>query len=154
MNFFEQLSSKDRQLLILLSIVVIAYLVYTLCYMPLQHQIEANELILKDKQETVTFIQQVNISSAPLKERKILNENQLLSLLNETFKKEPFRNFPNEINESSQKIITLSFKQVPFDSIITTLHDLSTQYVFTLSSIEIKKTKTDGIVHFVAVIAL
>ena len=79
MNFFEQLSSKDKQLLILLSVVVIAYLLYTLCYSPLQLKIEANQLILKDKQETVTFIQQVNLSSQPLKERKKLNENQFLS---------------------------------------------------------------------------
>ncbi|STX29362.1 general secretion pathway protein M [Legionella beliardensis] len=153
MNYWNNLNDREKWLLGLGLISTLIYLFYLLLYSPLISAVDEKETQLKEKQETLIWMQQVRQQLPHKSNLKTISSSKLLTVIATELTNQALQKFPYQLQQTSQGDIQLSFENVPYKTFLVWLWQLNNNYALTLKQLVIEKTATVGLVKLTAVIA-
>lgn len=149
MQSLNQLSERDRRMLLIGICVVGVYLIDILLYAPLLHAVAFQSQQFVDKKETLLWMQQQATQKIP----KRHTDGNLLTVFSEQLKHAPFLQYPYQLQQSGTDRVQLTFASVPYVTFMTWLHTLNKQYAMTVVELSAAPTQTAGVVKLRLVVA-
>lgn len=143
---WNNLSTRDRITASIGGICLISYLFYLLIYSPLTLAVATNTKNLKEKQETLAWMQAVQKNKPTGKTKKEVGASKLLAQFSSNLKKTTFTQFPYQLQQTSSGDIQLSFAEVPFNLFVNWLKETNEQYVIIIKSLNTSRTDKPGVV--------
>ena len=145
-EYWQNLNERERKMVLAAGVAMIIYLFYLLIYAPLTGAVSTRQQDLKEKRETLQWLQ--TVQSQALKSmaaRSPISENKLLSLITAQLNRPPFKSYPYQLQQTGANEIQITFEQVPFNPFIRWLWGLSSRYKMTLKQLSVSKTPTPGV---------
>ncbi|STX51894.1 general secretion pathway protein [Legionella busanensis] len=154
-SYWSNLNERERWLVGLGLACLIIYLFYLLIFSPLTSTVEEKEQQLKEKQETLVWMQQVKQQLPNNQHLQAVSSSKLLSIIATelTSQNQNFQKLPYQLQQTSQGDIQLSFDTVPYKIFLSWLWQLNTRYAISLKQVMIEKTATSGLVKLTVIIA-
>ncbi|WP_419418861.1 type II secretion system protein GspM [Legionella sp. D16C41] len=152
-SYWHNLNDREKWLVGLGVSCTIIYLFYLLVYSPLTAAVKEREKQLKEKQETLAWMQQVRQQVPNEQHLQTLPSSKLLTIIATELNNPNFQKLPYQLQQTGQGDIQLSFDSVPYKLFLTWLWQLNSRYAFSLKQILIEKTSTPGLVKLTVVIA-
>ncbi|RAP36935.1 MULTISPECIES: type II secretion system protein GspM [Legionella] len=146
MNFWQNLSERDRLTLSIGLVFTVAYLFYLLIYSPLNTAVVSKTNQLEDKQKTLVWMKQINQRPRNSKEPEMINNGRLLSIISTQLSNTPFKTFAYQLQQTGPGDIQISYDKVPYTQFLQWLWQLNTDYAVILKQLSIDKTETAGVV--------
>lgn len=152
-NYWQQLSEKDRWVSILGLICLVIYLFYLFVYSPLTTAVSNKSNQLQEKIETLNWMQTLESPRSATKNLQKINTSKLLALIATQLAPNPYQAFPYQLQQIGADNIQLSFQKVPYSLIMKWLWDLTTHYTVNLKEITIVRTDVSGSVKWTALLS-
>ncbi len=154
MNFWKKLSERDQWVLGLGLVCITFYLILEIIVFPLSKAVDTRILAVKEKQTLLTWMERVRLTSGEHKAPAHLDASKLLSALSEGLDKTSFHSFPHQLQQTGDEELQLTFDTVPYNAYITWLFSMRKQYAFSIKQLNVKETKTPGVVNAILVITV
>ncbi|WP_131781394.1 type II secretion system protein GspM [Legionella gresilensis] len=154
-NYWNNLNEREKWLVGLGVTCIIIYLFYLLIFSPLTSAVNEKEKQLKEKRETLVWMQQVKQQLPNNQHLQAVSSSKLLSIIATelTSQNQNFQKLPYQLQQTSQGDIQLSFDTVPYKIFLTWLWQLNSRYALTLKQVMIERTATPGLVKLTVIIA-
>ncbi|KTC65491.1 general secretion pathway protein M (plasmid) [Legionella adelaidensis] len=146
LNYWQNLNDRERLITSVGIVAIVIYLFYVLIYAPLSTAIAEKTIQLKEKKETLIWMQQAQVERRKVKKQQTITNSQLLTLLAQQLKTKTFQSFPFKLEQTGIGDIQLSFELVPFIDIVNWLKQLSERYAISIRQLTIEKTDKPGLV--------
>lgn len=153
MNFWEQLSNRDRLALILGLSTLLIFIFYQFIYSPLTESVAMKTQQLKEKKATVAWLNTIQIGKKTKDKAQSISKTRLLSLIGSELQSPTLKNFPAQVEQTGLGDIQVSFDKVPYNPFMSWLWKLNKAYAIQLKQVNIEKTETAGVVKVMLVIA-
>lgn len=150
---WQQLALREKQLLIIMSVVVLITLFYFALWKPLKTGIEKNQLHLKAQTHALMKIRQQaaevrQLRSAGAGKQTIIEDSSsLLGLIERSAKQKHINGNLQKVQPEGQREVRVWMENVPFDQLISWLDLLSNRYALQISEISLERGNTPGIVN-------
>ena len=144
-NYWHNLNERERLMLVIGSVCLIAYLFYLLIYAPLHAAVTKKTQEFIEKKETLSWMKHARTQRRLNKAPQRVNNTQLLALLSRQLRGTSFRSFVYQIQQAGNGDIQLFFEQVPFNAFLLWLYNLSEKYTISVKQIQVERTDTLGI---------
>ena len=154
MSFWKKLSERDQWVLGLGLVCITFYLILEIIVFPLSKAVDARVLAVKEKQTLLTWMERVRLTSGEHKAPAHLDASKLLSSLSEGLDKTSFHSFPHQLQQTGDEELQLTFDAVPYNAYVTWLFSMRKQYAFSIKQLNVKETKTPGVVNAILVITV
>ena len=151
--YLSNLNERERWMVILGGVALCFFLFYWLVYAPLVTSITEKSLQIKDKQETLDWMQTVRSQHATTEKPQSLSNSQLLTLLASQLRATSFKGFTYQIQQMGSGDIQLSYEQVPFNVFITWLWELNKTYTIHMKQFNAEHTSTPGLAKVLVVLS-
>lgn len=147
---WQQLSARERILLIIGAIFIVVSLFYLLLWEPLTTAVEhyredviANRVLLRQVKEIGPEITQLR---SQMNRSQIKSQAELIAVIEKTIKKSRIQEAVTEIGSGPENSARLRFDEVSFDELMTWLIDLQQKQGIVVNTITIEKLPTVGMV--------
>ena len=150
--YWDELSERDRKVLVVGGVVCFFYLFYALLYAPLAHAVDDSRAQIIEKQATLAWMKQVRPQAHHGKAAEVLDAAQLLTVLSNQLATTSFRHFKYQLQQAGPKEIQLTFDNVPYNASITWLSTVSQRYAFSIKQLNVERTDKSGVVKLMLVI--
>lgn len=147
MNFWKKLSERDQWVLGFGAIFIVLYLVYIVMILPLSQAVDARLRAVKEKQALLTWMEHVRLTSGEHKAPAHLDAAKLLSALSDALEQTSFHSFPHQLQQTGDEELQLTFDAVPYNAYVTWLFSMRKAYAFSIKQLNIRQTKTPGVVN-------
>ncbi|KTD18435.1 type II secretion system protein GspM [Legionella jordanis] len=152
-HYWSNLNERERWMLSIAAICLIFYLIYILIYSPITSTVESKTSQLREKKETLAWMEQVSRQPKNKKTPQAINQAKLLALIDSQLSNNDLRPFVHQLQQISSGDIELTFEQVPYIAFLSWLWTLSSDYAITLKQLSAERTETAGVVKVMVVIA-
>ncbi|KTD23572.1 general secretion pathway protein M [Legionella lansingensis] len=153
MNYWNNLNERERWMVGITAVCVLFYLFYLLIYSPLTTAVDSKSGQLKEKKETLTWMQQARQQPKNKKNPQVISNAKLLALIDGQLTSSTLKRFTYQLQQTGSGDVQLSFDQVPFNSFLSWLWTLTNNYAITLKQFSAEKTDTPGVVKLTVLIA-
>ncbi|KTC99655.1 general secretion pathway protein [Legionella geestiana] len=152
-NPFQNLSLRERLMVIGATVLTVIWLFYMLVFNPLLTKtINAREALV-EKQETLAYMETVRKNNPANTTVKTLSSNQLLAEMASMLAGGEFKSFPCQIQQTASGNIQLGCDKVPFNPFVSWLWKLSERFAFTIREFSAERTDTAGVVRLSLVLS-
>ncbi|STX39098.1 type II secretion system protein GspM [Legionella feeleii] len=151
-NFWNNLNERERWMVGIGSLFALFYLFYLLLYSPLTTAVSNKTAQLSEKQQTLTWMQQVRQQPKKQKVQQSISNAKLLTLIGNQLGTGSLRIFPYQLQQTSSGDIQLSYELVPFNYFLSWLWTLNNNYAIVLKQFSAERTPTAGVVKLQIVI--
>ena len=144
LDYLKTLKSSERATLIIGAIFLVVFLSYQLIFSPLQNSIEKKQQLLKNKTETLHWLQKNSlayvklIKSKPLRGKSYSDES-LLTIIDQTTVKLDVRSFIRRIDPEGKNQVQIWFERINFDDLIHLLNILQRNNNISVVSLSINR---------------
>lgn len=145
LNYWNHLNDRERLLSILGGLFVLLYLFYILLFSPLTHSVLEKKKQLQEKQETLTWMEQVRHIPKTQKTKQVISNHKLLAVMG-TEMTLAFKPFPYQLQQTGMGDIQVSFEAVPYTLFINWLWQLSNTYALSIKQFNIERSARPGVV--------
>lgn len=152
MSYWTNLNERERLLVAVGSITALIYLIYSLIFSPLSEAVNSRTLQLKEKQETLAWMQSIHQQPKNSKTPQSIGNAKLLALIGNQLNESSFHSFTYQLQQTGAGEIQLSFERVPFNPFLSWLWALNESYAITLKQCLIEQTKTAGVVKLLIIL--
>ena len=153
-NYWQNLSERERLLMIIGGAFAALWLFYLLVYAPIVNAVKNKSKLLVEKRETLGWMQQVRGQARHKNTRQVINSPKLLALMSNQLNNKNLAKFPYQLQQTDTLDIQLSFPKVPFNDFLAWAWALDENYAITLKQIDIEHLVTPGIVKVKLTVAL
>jgi len=149
---WQQLAPREKQLLILMSVVVLITLFYFSLWKPLKTGIEDGELRIKAQTRALTEIRKQAAEVRQLRASGAGNRNtvkdstSLLGLIERSAKQKNIKGGLQKVQPEGQREVRVWMENVSFDQLISWLDLLSNRHGIKINDISLERSNTPGIV--------
>lgn len=151
-NYWHNLNERERWMAAIGSISVLIYLFYLLVYSPLTTAVSTRSKELREKQETLAWMQQVRQQPRSQKTAQAISNTKLLALIGNQLSSNSLQKFVYQLQQTGSGDIQLSYDRVPYNLFLSWLWSLSNDYVISFKQFSAERTDTPGIVKLMVVI--
>lgn len=151
-SWLDSLSERERYLVFAGAAFVIGFIIYSLIYSPLVHGIRDKQQQLQEKQQTLSWLQQMHEHYVAVKMPETMDKSTLLSIFADQLKSTSFHTFQYQLQQTGTGDIQLSFEKVPYNAFLAWLWGVRQNYAFTIEQFTAEKTDTEGVVKLSVVI--
>ncbi|KTD35788.1 general secretion pathway protein [Legionella nautarum] len=151
-NYWHNLNERERWMAIIGSICMLIYLFYLLVYSPLTTAVSTRSKELREKQETLIWMQQVRQQPRSQKTAQAINNTKLLALIGNQLSSNSLQKFVYQLQQTGSGDIQLSYDRVPYNLFLSWLWALSNDYAISFKQFSAERTDTPGIVKLMVVI--
>ena len=116
--YFEQLNTRDRNMLIIAGAFLVFYLFYALIYSPLVNTVLSKKMILEENKSTLLWMEDVFAKHHNLNQPEVLTSDKLLTLLSKQLKASQFKNAKYQIEQTRTGDISISFGEVAYNELM------------------------------------
>lgn len=152
-NYWTNLSERERWIAGLGSITALCYLFYLLVYSPLSSAVMIQSKQLIEKEETLAWMEQIRQQPKQQKKIQTLNNTKLLALIGNQLNDKAFKPFPYQLEQTGPGDLQLSFDRVPYLQVLAWLWTLNNNYAITLKQFIAERSDTAGVVKLLLIIA-
>ncbi|HEB85515.1 MAG TPA: type II secretion system protein M [Gammaproteobacteria bacterium] len=151
-EYWQQLALREKQLLILMSVVLLTTLFYFAFWKPMKAGIEEGELHLKAQTRALVKIRQQAAEVRQLrsggagKQAVIADSASLLGLIERSAKQKNINGNLQKVQPEGQREVRVWMEKVSFDQLISWLDLLSHRYAIQISEISLERGDSPGIV--------
>jgi len=149
---WQQLAPREKQLLILMSIVVLITLFYFSLWKPLKTGIEDGELRIKAQtralieiRKQAAEVRQLRASGAGNR-TSVKDSTSLLGLIERSAKQKKIKGSLQKVQPEGQREVRVWMENVPFDQLISWLDLLTSRHGIQINNISLERSNTPGIV--------
>lgn len=147
LSYWKNLNEREQWTLAIGGIFCGIYLFYLIIYSPLITAVATRNQQLQEKRETLVWMQQIQKQyRRPQQALQKISNSKLLSLIASELSSPSFKGFTYQMQQSGAGDIQLSFEQVPYNTFITWLWDMTHQYRLSIKELRIEHHKTPGLV--------
>lgn len=151
-NYWHNLNERERWMAIIGSICMLIYLFYLLVYSPLTTAVSTRSKELREKQETLIWMQQVRQQPRSQKTAQTINNTKLLALIGNQLSSNSLQKFVYQLQQTGSGDVQLSYDRVPYNLFLSWLWALSNDYAISFKQFSAERTDTPGIVKLMVVI--
>ena len=150
---WQQLAPREKQSLILMSVVVLITLFYFALWKPLKTGIEDGQLRLKAQTHALLKIRQQAAEVRQLrsggagKQTIIGDSSSLLGLIERSAKQKNINGNLQKVQPEGQREVRVWMENASFDQLISWLDLLSSRYAIQITEISVERGNTPGIVN-------
>lgn len=140
--WYNSLPSRDRSLLIFISIFVVITLFYTVVWDPAHQDLELQQQKLKSQQDIYSWMQSASQEVSTLKGsgiRKPANKQPISLTLENSAKASGIKQHINKIESSGKKGARVKIDSASFDQLIIWLNTLEQQHGVSITNAEIER---------------
>lgn len=148
---WQQLAPREKQMLIVMGVVLAITLIYFMFWKPLKTGIEDGELRVKAQTRALAEIRkqaaevrQLRASGAA--NRTVKDSSSLLGLIERSAKQKKIKRSLQKVQPEGERNVRLWMENVSFDQLISWLDLLSNQYGIQISEISLERSNEAGIV--------
>jgi general secretion pathway protein M len=145
-TYWNQLKERERWLVGFGGTCLILFLFYQLIYSPLTNAVHYKTTQLREKKETLAWMQQIQGTSLNKKALEKVSSSKLLTIISSKLNVAPFLKFPFQLQQTGIGDIQLTFDKVPYTPFLSWLWTLSNHYTVSLKQFSVERTKLEGIV--------
>jgi general secretion pathway protein M len=153
MNFWTNLNERERWIVAIGVFFALLYIFYLAIYSPLTSAVSNRSNQLKEKKETLAWMQQVRQKPHGKKVQETISSSKLLTVIATQLNTRPFQKFPFQLQQTGLGDIQLTFDKAPYTIFLTWVWNLSNDYSITLKQLTIERTDTEGVVKVMVVIS-
>ena len=153
MNFWTNLNERERWTVLIGAVCAFLYIFYIAIYSPITSAVSDKNNQLKEKKETVAWMQQVRQQPLGTNTQQSISSSKLLTVIATQLNERPFQKFPFQLQQTGLGDIQLTFDAVPYTIFLTWLWNLSNDYAITLKQLTIERTEIEGIVKLMVIIS-
>ncbi|MDX1837333.1 type II secretion system protein M [Legionella taurinensis] len=150
--YWQNLNERERWMVVIAALAVMVYGFYLFIYSPLTTAVSTRTQQLKEKSETLVWMQGIKRQGGQ-QSPKAIDNSKLLSIIASQLSNKTFSPFPYQLEQTGVGDIQLSFEQVPYAAILRWLWALNSDYTVTLKQIRMDKTNTPGVVKLMVLLA-
>ncbi len=149
---WQQLAPREKQLLILMSVVVLITLFYFALWKPLKTGIEDGELRIKAQTRALMEIRKQAAevrqlrSSGAASDTTVKDSSSLLGLIERSAKQKKIKGGLQKVQPEGEREVRVWMENVSFDQLISWLDLLTNRYGIQISEISLEHGNTPGIV--------
>ncbi len=149
---WQQLTPREKQLLIIMSVVVLITLFYFAFWKPMKTGIEKGQLRFKAQTYALMKIRRQaaevrHLRSAGAGKQTLIDDSSsLLGLIERSAKQKYINGNLQKVQPEGQREVRVWMENVPFDQLISWLDLLGNQYALQISEISLERGNTPGIV--------
>jgi len=149
---WQQLAPREKQLLIIMSVVILITLFYFSLWKPLQTGIEDGQLRIKAQTQALTEIRkqaaevrQLRASGAG-KHTTVKDSTSLLGLIERSAKQKKIKGSLQKVQPEGQREVRVWMENVSFDQLISWLELLTSRHGIQINDISLERSNNIGIV--------
>ncbi len=150
--YWNNLNDRERWMLGSGGVCCFFLLYYALLYAPLTDSVKEKSQQLKEKEETLVWMQKARSQYKRGTPAQALGSSQLLSVLANQLKSASFHGFSYQLQQTGAGDIQLSFDQVPYNPFVSWLWSVSQRYAFSIRQFNAERTGTPGVVKVLVTI--
>lgn len=143
---WDNISERERWMLIGCGVFLIIYLLYMLVYSPIQSGLAEKENQIQSKHHLLQWMRDAKAQYQMVSQIKPLNASQMLTVLTAQLKQTSFKQFPYQLQQTNAGDIQLSFDEVPYNAWISWLWKMHERYAIDLKQLNIERTSVPGVV--------
>ena len=149
-DYWKQLSTRERQLLILTGVVVMITLFYFSLWQPLQDGIDNNRKRLQAQSNQLQLIQQQAAEAQQLsgsgkrRQGRVTDSSSMLAIIERTANQKKIKTALQKIQPEGQDGVRLWLEDIAFDQLIDWLSLLDTQHGIYVSDISLQRDDKPG----------
>lgn len=151
-SYLNSLNERERWMVIIAMVSVIAYSYYLLLYNPLSSRVSQKSAQLIEKTETLAWMKTVRQQGYKSQTKKNVDNSQLLTLLANQLKYNSTLKFPYQLQQTGSGDIQLTFDSVAFKLFMGWLAKINDSYAITIKQLDVDKTETPGVVKLMLVL--
>lgn len=151
-NYWNNLNERERWLASIGSVITLIYLFYLLIYSPLSSSVSDKSKQLIEKQQTLSWMQQVRQLPVNQKTQGSISNTKLLAVIGNQLNEKTFQAYPYQLQQTGPGDIQLSFDRVPYKQFLLWLWALNNDYAITLKQFTAERSQTAGVVKLLIVI--
>lgn len=149
---WQQLSSRERRLVLIMASVLIVTVFYFGLWQPLQDGIERTRLRVKAQQVQLQDIQRQAAEARQLRANKrgganVRNSSSLLVVIERTAQRKNFKSYLRKVQPEGSAGVRVWVDNAPFDTLIDWLAQLAIKNKVYVSEISVEKQKDPGRVN-------
>lgn len=152
MQYWNNLTDRERWLLVIGGIVSSIFLFYLLVFLPLVDGVHHKTQLLIEKKNTLSFLINAQKQQKTVKKVHVLKQSQLLTVLTEQLTHSSFNQSMYQVQQTASGDIQLSFDAVPFNPLIHWLWAINQQYSLVIKQLHVERTPVSGVVKIVLII--
>ena len=147
-EWWNNLILREKQILCLGIIIAIAAFIYLILWSPLHNRVSHLRLQIKNAQHLLAAMQAIDkqIQHTENTTQVNIESGSLLNLVQKQIKASPLVKALDQLRQTENDAVLLSFKQVDFDKLIAWLMIFSQQYRITLTQMSVTPGTTPGMV--------
>lgn len=145
-NYWNNLSIRDRWAALIGSASLLVYLFYLLVYSPLNNAVSEKSSQLLDKQETLQWMQQIKKQPLESTPKQTINNGKLLSLVAAQLAQGHLKKFVYQLQQTGSGEIQLNFEAVPYSLFLSWLWTLNNNYNLRIKQFSCERSQTPGVV--------
>ena len=154
LSHWTNLNERERWTLGVGIIFCCIFLFYYVIYSPLITAVQVNSQQLIEKQETLTWMQQIRQEHPTQTVSKSVTSAQFLTVLDDRLAKSSFKQFNYQLQQTGISDIKLSYDQVPYTAFMDWLRVFNQEYSFTTKQFTVESTDTPGVVKMMVIFAM
>lgn len=151
-SYWNNLNDRERMTLGIGGLICGLYLLYLLLFAPLVQSVYDKSKQLIEKQNTLTWLQNVRQQHKTIKAPQVLSQGKLLTILAKQLNSTSFHNRVYQLQQTGVGDIELSFEKVPYNLFISWLWSIRERYQFSIKQLNVDRTKTAGVVKLSLII--
>lgn len=145
--YLSTLNEREKWMLVGALACLFLYGYYLFLYAPLTHQLDQKSTQLVEKMTTLEWMKKIKQQYRKPKNKEILNNSQLLTILATQLKEPVLQKFPYQLQQTGSGDIQITFDEVAFNLFITWLEKINAKYAITIKQFTAEKTATSGLAH-------
>lgn len=153
MNYWNNLSERDRWAAIIGGFFLLSYLFYLLVYSPLTSAVTDKTSQLQDKQETLQWMEQVKKQPLSKANRQTINNGKLLSLVASQLAQGNLQKTGYQIQQTSSGDIQVNFDAVPYSLFLNWLWALNNNYAIHIKQLSSERSQIPGVVKLMVILS-
>lgn len=150
--YWNTLNERERWMLGIGAVFCFFYLLYLLVFAPLSSAVHKRSQQLKEKRETLDWMQQVSQEYKGKKNQTTLTISNLLTVLANQLNSSSFKQFHYQLQQTGVNDIQLIFDKVPYNDFMTWLWSVNEKYAISIKQFNIERTSVPGIVRLMLVL--
>jgi len=151
-SYLSTLNEREKWMVLGAALCIFVYIYYLLLYSPLASQVEARQVQLIEKMQTLEWLNKVKNIKSTKKVKQSVDNSQLLTLLATQLKNSTTLRFPYQLQQTSSGEIQLSFDQVPFKVFMEWLVNINNKYNINIKQFDVNKSATPGITQLMIIL--
>lgn len=151
--YFEQLNTRERNMLIVAGVLLAFYLFYALIYSPLANAVASKKMTLAENKSTLLWMEDVYGKHHGLKQPEVLTSEKLLTLLSNQLKASKFKNTKYQIEQTNTGDISISFQDVSYNELMKWLWNFCGKHALSIKQFTATSKRSAGVVSATVVLS-